>query len=414
MKFLNSYGIAFLLIILLALWLATGTLIQGGLGEGKGERSIISFFHDNDSEDNGNGQDNSENLANIAAKESAEEKNKSLHNETLQNVRTLLFTAKEVPLELTLRGQTKANAIISVRAQTSGIIEQVHVRKGQLVKRGDLICSLDSGTRKAQVKQAKAALEQAKAALKQAKADYQTNKTLREKGLAPPNSARAYEVQVEAANASLAASISALENAKLELERTKITSEVSGIVQAPLANIGDMLGVGASCATIVQLDPILFSAKVAESKVGLLREGMKAEIKTVEGQKLNGELSYIASLADSATRSFDIEIKAPNKDNVIRAGLSSVATIFVGKTKVHIIPQSSLTLNNEGDIGVKIVDNKNRVHFVKVEIVRDNSEGVWVKGLPEMAQIIILGQEYVIENQLVDVTLVDRTIAEGQ
>jgi multidrug efflux system membrane fusion protein len=59
------------------------------------------------------------------------------------------------------------------------------------------------------------------------------------------------------------------------------------------------------------------------------------------------------------------------------------------------LPQSALTLNNEGQLGVRTVGTGNVVDFVPVRILRDTSEGVWVDGLSESVDVIVVGQEFV-------------------
>jgi multidrug efflux system membrane fusion protein len=82
-------------------------------------------------------------------------------------------------IEVDLRGQTKAKDSVTAAAETTGTVASVEVQKGQRVKPGDLLCTLDPETRQAAVAQAQAALDQANAGLQQAQADYDTNAELR-------------------------------------------------------------------------------------------------------------------------------------------------------------------------------------------------------------------------------------------
>ncbi len=72
-------------------------------------------------------------------------------------------------------------------------------------------------------------------------------------------------------------------------------------------------------------------------------------------------------------------------------------------TEAHSLPPSILVLSQEGKIGVRTVDEKNRVRFIPVDILTDSPQGVWVSGLPETVRVISVGQEYVSHNQLVRV-----------
>jgi hypothetical protein len=156
----------------------------------------------------------------------------------LQSVRTSTYVAQPMPIEVPLRGRTQAKASVGAVAETAGIIDTVHVTKGQNVKVGDLLCTLDQGTRAAAVEQAEAGLAQAQASLEQAQADLATNEELREKGLAASNTGRATQVAVSAAEAQITTAQAAVDNAKAELERTEIRAKVAGVVQDPLAVAG--------------------------------------------------------------------------------------------------------------------------------------------------------------------------------
>ncbi|MGV8856805.1 MAG: efflux RND transporter periplasmic adaptor subunit [Devosia sp.] len=412
MRALFSYGIALLLLILAGAWMATGTLVMGGSGPGNGEKPIISVI---EGEENGPIATKLADAGVLAAPpesnetadphETIAQRNEAGHgaNTALQSVRTSTFVAKPYSIDVSLRGRTEAKASVGAVAETSGIVDSVHVTKGQKVATGDLLCTLDQGTRAAAVEQAKASLAQANAALDSAQADFDTNAELRGKGVATANSARAVEVALSSAKASVTAANANLDNAQAELDRTEIKAKVDGIVQAPLADTGAMLALGQPCATIVQLDPMLFVGQVPEARIGLAKLGLKAEITAVTGQTVAGTVTYISATADSATRSFPIEIEIPNPDNAIRDGISATAVVTMGTAPAHLLPQSVLTLNDEGVLGVNAV-KEGKVAFMPVQIVSDTREGVWVLNLPVSVDVITVGQEYVLDGQSVDAT----------
>jgi multidrug efflux system membrane fusion protein len=172
------------------------------------------------------------------------------------------------------------------------------------------------------------------------------------------------------------------------------------VVQDPLASVGSMLGAGAPCATIVQLDPMLFVGNVPEVRIGLAKLGLPASIKTVTGDTVDGKVSYIASTADPATRSFVIEIEIPNADGKVRDGVTAEATVNVGTAPAHLLPQSVLTLDDEGIVGVRAVEDS-KVAFYPITILQDTREGVWVTGLPPKVDVITVGQESVQAGQTV-------------
>lgn len=392
MRFLMSYGVAFLLLVGIGAWMASGYLVQGGQGPGNGETQALDAV---DLPGADKAKDlmtefgmikSDEELAEEDVAAQAEADAETAAAEELQAVRTRTFTIEALPLKVTLRGNTMAKATVSIRAETTGILEERHVEKGDIVKAGDLLCTLDAGTRAARLAQAEASFEQAKA-------DFETNKKLREKEFAPSNSAAAYEASLKAARAQL-------DEAKAELDRTVIYAEAGGIVQDPMAQPGDMLSAGGACVTLVQMDPLVFAGDVAESKIDAVRIGLPVTVKTITGREVEGKVAYISPTANTATRAFPVEVELPNPNNAIRAGLTAEASAVLGTVPAHLIPQSVLTLDNEGTLGVRAV-NDGEVSFHAVEIVQDSQTGIWVTGLPDTVNIITVGQEYVVAGQQV-------------
>ncbi len=394
MRALYSYGLALFILLLAAAWFLTGTLVQGGQGVGNGERSMLSLVEGEEHGPISNALGNAGLLAEHHAPEVDPALTIAQRNEAttgasapLQSVRTQLYTAQPMPIEVPLRGRTEAKASITAVAETAGTVDVMHVTKGQRVNAGDLLCTLDQGTRAASVAQARAALAQAQLA-------FDTNVDLRDRGLAAPNTANAVEVALAQAQAGL-------DNAQAELDRTEIKAKVAGLVQDPIATAGSMLNAGSPCATIVQLNPMVFSGMVPEAHIGLAKTGLEATIKTVTGQNVVGKVTYISSIADSATRAFRAEIEIPNDDYAIRDGVTAEAVVKIGTAPGHLLPQSVLTLDDDGVLGVRTVED-GVVAFYPITIVSDTREGVWVTGLPISATVITVGQENVTAGQRVE------------
>jgi multidrug efflux system membrane fusion protein len=411
MRALYSYGVALLILVIAGLWFATGTLVMGGNGPGKGERPLISVIEGDEHGPIATQLENAGLLAQHETNHAADpnltiaQRNEQELGTTTQrlSVRTSTYTAQPMVIEVPLRGRTQAKASVGAVAETPGIVDIVHVTKGQNVAVGDLLCTLDQGTRAAAVTQAQAGLEQARVSLAQAEADFETNAELRSKGVAAPNTARQAEVAVTAAKAAITSAQAGLDNAQAELDRTEIVAKVAGVVQDPIAVAGSMLAQGQPCATIVQLNPLVFIGQVPEARIGLARLGLEAKVNTVTGQSVDGKVTYISSTADTATRSFPVEIEVPNADGAIRDGITATATVNMGSAPAHLLPQSVLTLNDNGVLGVSTVVDE-AVKFLPVQIASDTREGVWVLGLPVSVDVITVGQEYVTDGQIVEAT----------
>lgn len=407
MRAMFSYGLALLILLGAGAWLATGTLVVGGSGPGEGEKPIVSVLEGQEHGPVHNALHDAGLLAQHHAPETdprltIAQRNEATtgENAVLPDVRTQVFQAQPMPIEVPLRGRTVARATVTAVAETAGAVDAVHVSKGARVEIGDKLCTLDQGTRAAAVAQAEATLDQANAALAQAQLNFDTNQDLRERGLAAANTAQAADVALAQARAGVSQATAGLDNARAEFDRTEITAKVAGLVQDPVATVGSMLNAGSPCATIVQLDPIVFSGMVPEVHIGLAKLGLKASVTTVTGQSVEGEVTYIAAQADNATRSFPVEIELPNDDFAIRDGVTAQAVVDIGTSPGHLLPQSVLTLDDEGVLGVRSVED-GIVAFHPVTIVSDTRDGVWVSGLPATVEVITVGQESVTAGQAV-------------
>jgi multidrug efflux system membrane fusion protein len=396
MRAIFSYGVALVIVLVLAVWMASGVLVTGGQGPGNGERPIVSLVEKDGGPltdtINGSGiNDHAEQEGHVDPELTIAERNEEAGGgETAapRSVRIEIVTAQNMPIEVPLRGRTKAKSAVEVVAQTAGIVQSVAVKKGQTVKAGDTLCTLDQGARKL-------ALDQAQAAVDQAQSAYNVNLELVKKGVAAPNTTLAVEAQLKGAQA-------AVRNAWLELDRTIIKTDVGGTVSDPITNVGTMLGMGQPCATVVELDPMLFIASVPEARIQYAKLGLKAAVTTITGDKAEGTVSYISPTADDATRSFPVEIDLPNADLKLRDGITAEAVVNVGIAPVHVLPQSVLTLDDEGVLGIRTVEAGNKVAFHAVTIIKDTRDGVWVTGLPFKINVITVGQEFVQPGQIVD------------
>ncbi len=393
MRAFMSYGIALVIIVVIAVWMGSGVIVNGGHGPGNGEKPVVSLFSDSEgtkTEEDATGKDGVNPHLTIAERAATNES-----ADKARSVRIKTYTAQPMPLQITLRGQTKANATVTAAAETSGTVDKVAVEKGQTVEAGDLLCQLDQGTRQA-------ALAQAQAAVAQAEVAFSSNQSLRDKGLAPANSGNAAEASLKAAQASL-------KQARAELDRTEIRAKVGGIVQEPLAEVGSLLNAGQPCATIVQLNPIKFVGSIPEARIGLARTGLPVSVTTIDGQTAEGKVTFISSTADPATRTFKAEAEIANPNGKIRDGLTADATVDMGVMPAQLLPQSVLTLNDDGTLGIRAVKDS-KVEFYPVDILKDTRDGVWVNGLPGTVDVITVGQEYVKAGETVDAQKYD----EGQ
>ncbi len=189
----------------------------------------------------------------------------------------------------------------------------------------------------------------------------------------------------------------------VELNRTEVKAPFSGYLEQ-IVKPGNYLERGQVCATIIQLNPIIFIAEVPEISIAKVKVGQSVDIDLITGQKVSGILSFVSKSASPATKTFRVEVEIQNKDGLIKDGLTADLIIKTDKVKAHKISPSILILDDDGKLGVRITNTENIVEFYEIEIVQDSPEGLRATGIPEGANIIVQGQGFVEEGQYVETT----------
>jgi len=356
-------------------------------------------------------------------------------------------SAQAIKSAVVLRGQTEAARQVEVRSETSATVISPPLPSGTFIEAGQLLCKLDPGTRGALFAEAKSRLAEANSRLSEAKSRIPESRArvieararldeanvnqnaavkLSEDGFATDTRVKgadaavaAAEASVEAAKSGLSAATSGILSAEAgiesamagiaaaekELSRLEITAPFKGLLEAKTAELGSLLQPGSLCATIIQLDPIKLVAFVPETEVNRIKMGAPAGGRLAAGgDEIRGVVTFLSHAADPTTRTFRVEIEVPNPDLTIRDGQTAEILIGASGTTAHLLPQSALTLNNDGALGLRVINAEGVVRFQTVQLLRDTVDGVWLTGLPEKLDVIVVGQEYVTAGVKVDPT----------
>lgn len=289
--------------------------------------------------------------------------------------------AEPIRREVVINGNTMPDQIVNLSSQVEGQVVAIGARKGTRVKQGDLIAKLDS--RDLEQHHAREA-----ATLKQRELEYEGAQKL---------AASHYITPTE-----LASKLAALESARSELKDTEfqiahlqIRAPIAGIVENQVVEIGDYARVGSPIARLIVNDPLRLSGGVNEQDVRQIKVGDAATAELAGGEKLEGAVRFVSAMADEKTRTFTIEVAVANPQGKIPAGLSARVLIPSDQIAAHRIPASLLSLADNGDVGVKFVDDGDKVVFTRAHIVRADGDAVWVSGLPEHIRLITRGQGFV-------------------
>lgn len=321
----------------------------------------------------------------------------SAHQETvIPHVRVNRIAAEQRVATLSVLGETRATRQVEVKAETAGRVAEVGVDEGRAVEDGRLLVRLAVDDRMER-------LSRAEANVARWEDRYRGDQRLANRDFTSRQRVLESKAALEDARAALAATL-------LDIDRTEIGAPFDGVLAARLVEVGDYVGIGDPVARVVDLDPLVVSARVAEADIGRVHVGLTGTATLVDGRTLEGSVTFIAPVADGVTRTFAVELSFPNTDPPVPEGMTARVSLPLDSGMAHRISPALLALDEQGRLGVKLVDDDNRVVFYPVNMAGDEDGSLWVEGLPDPATVIIVGQEFVRPGQQVD-PVDTRTIA---
>ena len=283
--------------------------------------------------------------------------------------------------DLILRGRTEVNRWVDIKAETKGRVTEVIAKEGARVGRGDPIVRLAMEDRAEK-------LAEAEALVRQRQIEYDAAKSLRQKGF------RA-ETKLAEAAAQLEAAIAYTAQIAVDIDHTEIGAPFAGVIEVRNAELGDFVEPADIIARLVDEDPYLVVAQVSELDIGLISLGDAGVARLANGTSVEGKIRFIGSVADASTRTFRMELQVPNRKRTLRSGVTAEIRIPVESVEAHFLSPALLTLDDDGVLGVRIVNGEARVEFKPVSVFATRRDGVWVTGLPTNVTIITVGQEFV-------------------
>lgn len=304
------------------------------------------------------------------------------HNEKQITAKVKVETrvGQNIHKTIELYGRTEPDRVTTLKAEVSGKIIEVLAKRGSTVSKGQVIAKIALNDKPAQ-------LTRSKAQLKQREVEYKGALKLNEKGYQG-------EVQLAQTYADLQTVKAEIQRLELDIANTIIKAPFTGVLNTRYVEVGDYVASGDDIAMIADLDPLIVRAHVTEIQISQLSVGQVAKASLLNGKQVRGELRYIASVGNDATNTFKIEVAIDNTDLQLFAGLSSELTIELDEMSAIKISPALLALDEKGNVGIKSVKDS-IVQFTPIEIIKSESDGIWLTGLGDKIDLIILGQGFV-------------------
>jgi len=336
-------------------------------------------------------------------------------------------TVEDVPLFLEFVGETFGVKDITIRARVEGFLEGLHFQEGSVVKKGDLLYTLESQPFEEKVATRMSSVAEVKTNLAKNKGDLDRYVPLAKINAVSKSDLDAAQAAYDASLSSLEAARANLRAAKIELSYTKIYSPIDGIIGKTQAKVGDFVGKEPSPVilnTVSQVDTILVTFFITETQyLEFTRfkakndpaeqagdEDDKFELILVDGSVYGhrGRLDFVDREVNTTTGAMLVQATFPNPEQLLRPGLFTKVRFQLRIVKDAImIPQRSV-MEIQGLHNVFVVDSNDTIQTRSIEVGNKvGSSWMITEGLQAGEKVVYEGLQKVKDGVTVKATIVD-------
>lgn len=320
-----------------------------------------------------------------------------------------LTAATRQPLQEVVQvvGSLIGAATVEVVPQAGGRLLSIGVRLGDPVSRGQRIATLDDRELREQLRQAEGSFEVAQATIRQRDADLSFAKTnldrsrsLFERNLLPQQTLddgearyQSAQAQLDLARAQLTQASARLDELRITLANTVITSPVDGFVGRRYVDPGAFVSTNAPVVQVVDISLVRLVVNLIERDLRRVLVGARGvvDVDAFPGEQFQGRVARISPVLDPATRTAEMEIEIPNPTKRLKPGMyARVSLTTSSKTEALVVPKSAIA-DVSGRRGVyTIADGK--AAFRPVEVGIEDADRIEITdGLTEGEQVISIG-----------------------
>ncbi len=310
--------------------------------------------------------------------------------------------------QITVVGNLIGEATVEAVPKVAGRLASVSVRLGDRVSRGQTLAKIEDQEMIEQVKQAQASFEVSAATIRQREADLkfaQTNldrsRNLYGRQLIPQQTLDDAEARYQAASAQLdlaraqyAQSQARLDELKINLANTVITSSVNGFVGKRALDPGAWVTPNSALISVVDIGVVRLVANVIEKDLRRITGGAHAdvEVDAYPGEKFTGRVARVAPVLDPATRTAQIEVEIQNSTFRLKPGMYAKVRFTVEQRDHALVVPANAVVDVNGDRGVFLPGDGDVAKFQPVEIGLTDKDLVEVaSGLSEGDRVVTTG-----------------------
>jgi RND family efflux transporter MFP subunit len=303
-------------------------------------------------------------------------------------VTTGTATRKKAPVLIEALGSVTPLATVSLRTRIDSEILAIHFEDGAMVKKGDLLVTLDSRAIEAQIRQAEGQLARDKAQLEGAERDFKRYTELVARAATPQVNLDNAKTQQDVYRAAILTSQATIENLKVQLGYTSIRAPITGRISQAHVKVGNQVRTAdvTPIATINQMAPVYVSFTVPQRVLPQIRAAINDEDSSVEAiipgerRRARGQIAMVENAVDSATGMATIRAAMPNQDELLWPGTLVMAQLTLRIEDAITVPASAIQVSQQGSFVYVVKDGV--VHVQAVNVLRTNGpEAVVDQGL---------------------------------
>jgi len=308
---------------------------------------------------------------------------------------------KNVPVQVSAIGNVTPCSTVTIRAQITGKLQEVHFKEGQTVKKGDLLFTIDPRPLQAALDQAKANLARDAAQLENAKQHFDREKRLFDSKLVSQEEFDNARAEMDVQEGIVQADQAAITNAMLNLAYTSITSPMDGLAGSQLVFVGNIIkSPDDAMLTINQIHPIYVSFAVPERYLPEIRRELGRKPLKVEtsftgmtAAPPQGELTFVDNAVDTTTGTIQLKATFANEDNVLWPGQFVQVMLTLSELPNAVVVPAQVVQTGQNGQYVYVVDKNQTVEERAVTIgVGYNGETVVASGLKAGEIVVTDGQ----------------------
>jgi multidrug efflux system membrane fusion protein len=305
---------------------------------------------------------------------------------------------KKVPVRIDLLGNVTPIAQVAVKPRIDSEITEVHFSDGAMVRKGDMLFTLDHRALDAQIRQTQGILNGAQAQLQQASRDVERYEALVAKNATTLVTLNNAKTQVNIFTAAVESNSAQLELLRVQRDYTFIRAPITGRVSMANVKVGNYARQADTIplATIIQVAPVYVTFALPQRSLAELRQAITNETATIQAivpgdsRQASGQVTMVENTVDPTTGTVPVRATMPNTDELLWPGTLVQVRLIFRQEEAIAVPSRAIQVAQAGPFVFVVKNGVATVTPVKIARVLEN-ETVLESGLEGGEMVVVEG-----------------------